>query len=105
MPQFTVYRNMNPKSRADIPFLLDVQANLLAVLGSRVVIPLYRKEACDLLPFSRLAPEFTIEDESCILMTPQLAGVPLKQLGEPVADLSVNRDQIIAALDLLISGF
>jgi toxin CcdB len=37
-------------------------------------------------------------------MTPLLAGVSLKSLGEQVADLSPRRDEIIAALDLLITG-
>lgn len=38
-------------------------------------------------------------------MTPQLAGIPVRQLGEPIATLTDRRAEIIAALDLLITGF
>ena len=32
------------------------------------------------------------------------SGIPKQKMGALVADLSVRRDQIIAALDLLVSG-
>jgi hypothetical protein len=35
----------------------------------------------------------------------QLAGIAKKQLGTQVADLSAQRNEIIAAIDLLIIGF
>jgi len=40
MAQFTVCRNKNPETRSAIPFLLDIQNNLLDDLETRVVIPL-----------------------------------------------------------------
>lgn len=40
MVQFTVHRNSNPATSADYPLLLDVQSDLLADLGTRVVVPL-----------------------------------------------------------------
>jgi toxin CcdB len=39
MPQFTVYRNKNPQTLSAVPFLLDVQHDLLNDLETRVVIP------------------------------------------------------------------
>jgi len=38
------------------------------------------------------------------MMTPQLAGIPKKLLGVAAADLSSRRAEIIAAIDLLITG-
>ena len=38
------------------------------------------------------------------MVTPQLDGIAKKQLGTQVADLSARRNEIIAALDLLITG-
>jgi toxin CcdB len=38
------------------------------------------------------------------MLTPQLAGIAKRQLGEQVADASPRRDAIIAALDMLIAG-
>src|SRR5207249_7588946 len=95
MPQFTVYRNKNPKSKGDIPYLLDVQSDLLGELRTRVVIPLYQKKSTHIKPMIRLTPEFEIEGRKLILMTPQLAGVSIKDLGEPVGDLKQSRLEIL----------
>ena len=38
------------------------------------------------------------------MMTPQLAGVSKKELGQEVADLTDCREAIMAALDFLITG-
>lgn len=105
MAQFTVHRNKNPKSRTEVPYLLDVQSNLLGDLRTRVVIPLFPKRTSGVKPLTRLTPEFQIEGRKVILMTPQLAGISLSDLGEPVGDLSEHRSEIVSALDLLISGF
>jgi toxin CcdB len=40
MAQFTVYRNKNPQTRSTVPFLLDIQNDLLDDLETRVVVPL-----------------------------------------------------------------
>jgi toxin CcdB len=39
-----------------------------------------------------------------VLLTPQLAGIFTKELGPPIADLSHDRQAIMAALDLLSTG-
>ncbi|MGH8711698.1 MAG: CcdB family protein, partial [Burkholderiales bacterium] len=44
MAQFDVYRNANPATRARIPYLLDVQSDLLEPLTTRVVVPLCKPE-------------------------------------------------------------
>jgi len=105
MSQFTVHRNRNSKSATDIPYLLDVQSDLLKDLNTRVVIPLYHDPALKLKPIKKLTPIIQVAGVECIVMTPQLAGIPLKELGEPVASIENQRDEIIAALDLLITGF
>ena len=105
MSQFTVYRNKNPKSKTAIPFLLDIQSNLLSQLGTRVVIPLFHKKSLRIKPLTKLTPELQVDGKKFILMTPQLAGISIKELGEAVGDLSQHRGEIIAALDLLITGF
>jgi len=40
MAQFMVCRNKNPQTSSTIPFLLDVQNDLLDDLETRVVVPL-----------------------------------------------------------------
>ncbi|HXM82444.1 MAG TPA: CcdB family protein [Burkholderiales bacterium] len=104
MAQFDVYRNPNPATRARIPFLLDVQADLLDTLATRIVVPLCRPEVLGGKPAERLNPQFELEGRKLIMLTPELAGVPRKALGERIGNLATERDSIIAALDLAFTG-
>ena len=38
MAQFDVYRNTNPATRTRIPYLLDIQSDLLESISTRVVV-------------------------------------------------------------------
>ncbi|MCJ1885369.1 CcdB family protein [Pseudomonas sp. LA21] len=102
MKQFDLYRNANPRTQAEIPLLLDVQSDLLTSLNTRMVIPLSRGKG--LAGINRLMPEVTVGDETLLLLTPQMAGIARRELGEPVGSLAHHSKDIIAAIDLLISG-
>jgi len=104
MAQFDVYRNAHPASRARVPYLLDVQSDLLDTLATRVVVPLCKPEVLRGKLAERLNPVFEIEGRKMVLLTPELAGVSRKSLGEKIANLANRRDSIIAALDLVITG-
>lgn len=104
MAQFTVHKNANPATKSAIPYLLDVQSNLIDALSTRVVVPLYPVTALKRGALATLTPVFEVDGESLVMMTPQLAGVPSKALGSAVTDLSAYREQIMAALDFLITG-
>ncbi len=104
MTQFTVYRNPNRRTRNDIPYLLDVQSHLLAELRTRVVIPLAQSTTLNHRAMATLTPLFELEGQTLALLTPQLAGISIQELGEPVADWTLHRDRIIAALDFLLTG-
>lgn len=105
MAQFDVYRNADPASKSRIPLLLDVQADLLDGLATRIVIPLCRPEFVGRKPVERLNPELEFEGRKLVLLTQELAGVPRKALGQRVGNLSGERREIIAALDFAITGF
>ena len=104
MAQFDVYRNANPATRARVPYLLDVQSDLLDTLATRVVVPLCKPEVLRGKLAERLNPVFEVEGRKMVLLTPELAGVSRKALGEQIANLANRRDSIIAALDLVITG-
>jgi toxin CcdB len=53
---------------------------------------------------SRLCPTIHIEQGDFVVLTQQMASVPVKILAESVTDLSIYRDEIIAAIDFLITG-
>jgi len=103
MAQFDVYLNPNRSTRQAIPYLLDVQADLLDSLTTRVVVPLLRAEIME-LSASKLNPKFTINNTVVVVSSAELAGVSIRSLGEKVASLKAQRNEIIAALDLLFTG-
>lgn len=104
MAQFDVYRNANPATHARIPYLLDVQSDLLDPLATRVVVPLCKPEVLKSKLAERLNPVFEIETRKMVMLTPELAGVSRKVLGERIGNLSKERRSIVAALDLLFTG-
>jgi len=103
MAQLDVYLNPNSSTSQTIPYLLDVQADLLDRLATRVVVPLVRAEAMG-LSASKLNPKFTVDNNVVVMSSAELAGVTHRSLGEKVVSLKVQRDEIIAALDLLFTG-
>jgi len=104
MPQFTVYRNPNPDTKATYPLLVDVQSDLIADLATRMVVPLSPASAMKGKLIKTLTPLFEIDGKQYAMLTPQMAGISRKQLGAKAGDLAAHRDEIIAALDLLITG-
>jgi toxin CcdB len=105
MTQFTVYRNKNVHTKATLPLLVDVQSELLEDLKTRVVIPLTKSGSLARKPLSQLMPVMRFEDDTYVLLTPQLAGIARSDLGAAVGTLAGQRDTILAAMDFLILGF
>ncbi len=99
MARFDVYKNPDGPG-----CLLDIQADLLGHLNTRVVVPL--------LPLSlapqaarTLNPSFDIGDETLVMATQFMAAVPASMLRAPLTSLGTRRDEIVAAIDLLMQGF
>ena len=90
--------------RARRGWLLDVQSDLIALLTTRVVIPLWPAARAP-QPVRDLHPIFTIDGREFILLTHLMAAVPRAELGRPEGSLAHERDAITRALDLLFTGF
>ncbi len=60
MAQFDVHRNADPASRKTFPLLLDIQADILESLATRVVVPL-AEVARGGVPITRLMPVFEVD--------------------------------------------
>ncbi len=105
MAQFALYRNKDPRTRAAIPLLVDIQNDLLESLGTRVVIPLSKAGNLRRNPLDALTPVLEIEGEDYVLLTPQLAGVARSDLGAPAGSVAQHRAQIVAALDFMVAGY
>jgi len=103
MAQFDVHKNQNPKASGLIPFVLDIQNDLLADLATTVAIPLYVGGAAT-RGITRLTPEVSVNGQTYLLLTPELAGIPRKALGPVVGNLADCRDDIMGAVDFLLAG-
>jgi len=104
MAQFDVYMNSNPESKQTIPYLLDVQGDLLSNLATRVVVPLISVSAMG-KAVKYLNPQFSVKRTKMIMSTAELAGVTVNSLGDRVCSLKDHRNEIIAAIDFLITGY
>jgi toxin CcdB len=99
MARFCVYRISDSHILA-----LDLQANILESLKTRVIAPLY---PIDELSWSitRLSPRFTINGEIFVMATQRMVAISVHEIGDFVIDLSSRSDDIVAATDFLFQGF
>lgn len=104
MAQFDVYLNPNSATNKTVPYFLNVQADLLDSLHTRVIVPLVREKEMG-GAIKGLHLKCKVKGETLVLSTAELAGLPLRALGDKVMSLKSKRDEIIAALDLVFTGF
>lgn len=99
MPRFDVYA-----SRSGPMLLLDVQADILDPLNTRIVVPLMAIETAP-APARRLNPVFTIDGAERVMVTQFLSAVRISDLGPKIGDLGAEQDQVKDALNMLFQGF
>jgi toxin CcdB len=98
--QFAVY----PMPRGRTGFIVDVQSRLLEDLATRVVIPLVPQAVAPRIPMKTLNPVLAFNGATFVLMTQNMASIPVAEMGRSVGTLAVERDQIVRAIDALLSG-
>jgi toxin CcdB len=102
--QFDVVDNPFPRSRERQPFLVTLQSDLLArSLDTVVVAPLQRAGSGSFV--DRLNPAVEVEGQPFVLVAQELVTVRKSVLGTARGSVAGERDGIIAALDLLFTGF
>jgi|SRR5271165_412908 len=102
MAQFDVHRNIG-RHRATIPFVVIAQSSLFDDYRRRVVVPLIRKSAIGKRSHTSRNPTFKIRGTPVVLHPFEIVSVPIEQLGELAGTLAEESQQIIAALDELLS--
>jgi toxin CcdB len=84
-------------------WLLEVHADLLRDLNTRVVVPLMPRDRAP-LPAARLNPVLVVAGTGQVMVTQFLSAVPVALLkGAPVS-LTAQAEPIMGALDLLLTG-
>jgi toxin CcdB len=100
--QCDVYEN--PRDSAGYaPFLLDIQADLLSGLDTHVVVPLVRAQSFG-RRVERLHPMFEVAGQQVVMATHLMAAIQRRSAGAQVTTLADQRDTIISAIDVLLSG-
>jgi toxin CcdB len=104
MKQFDVVANPFPRSRERQPFLVALQSDLLVrSLDSVVVAPL--EPALSGTFADRLNPRVEVDGEPFVLVAQELVTVRKSALGSARGSIAGERDAVLAALDLLFTGF
>lgn len=104
MAQFDVYRNPEAATRSRIPYVVDLQSDLLADLPTRLVAPLRIGDDALRNAPRRLCPTFDVLGTAVVMYPQQMAGLPAKILGRPVASLRDSRAVLVDAVDAVLSG-
>jgi toxin CcdB len=68
-----------------------------------VVVPLVVTAAIP-IPGRHLNPAFSVGETMVIMSTAEIAGVSVKSLGKKVCSIKQYRNEIVAAIDFLITG-
>ena len=103
MAQFDIHARPGRHPDDPLHFLLDLQADLLDTLQTRLVAPLARLDSVQ-TPIRTLNPRVDVHGESFLLLTHLCAAVPLRSLGETIGTARGQRDEIVKAIDLLVTG-
>lgn len=99
MPRFDVYRD--PEGEG---YLVDVQADAMSHLNTRMVIPLMRPPHAP-QPARILNPVVMLDELPHVLATQYMAAIEARHLKNAVGTLGDRRHEITLAIDLLLQGF
>ncbi|MEO1109844.1 MAG: CcdB family protein [Pseudomonadota bacterium] len=84
--------------------VVDVQADLLEELRTRIVIPLLKFDQAP-KPAKYLNPVFEIDAQQYVLKTEFLSAVDKALLSKPIMNLGAKDTDITRALDMAFQGF
>ena len=104
MAQWDVYANPSGRLRDEIPFLVDLQSDLLSALDTRLVAPLALTRVAPTALPRGLCPGFTVEGMSVVLLPQESGPISARLLKRKVVSLRAHAHEIVGALDAVIGG-
>ena len=104
MAQYDVYPNPNPRSRDSVPYVVDVQSDLLDVLRTRLAVPLSRIGVERPGLPRRLIPIVVVKGERLAVHPHEAAGIEARLLRRRVVSIAEHAGEIRDALDAVVSG-
>jgi toxin CcdB len=101
--QFDVFDNPIPRARRDFPFVVVLQSDVASTGRDRIVAPLVLRKRMAKVA-GRLTPIVSVGGVEHVLLVPRMTSVASIDLRITKAQLVVNRDAIVAAIDFLFLG-
>ena len=96
-----ICRNPDNPPNGPTPYLLIVQGDYVFVQSTRVVVPLMILDAVSPIVGGGLMPLFNIENHDVAMVTPEIAGIPVQDIGSVVASAQDRHHEVRRALDIL----
>lgn len=105
MDQYCAYENTG--SGKDVyPFLVSLQHPVASVLKHVLVAPVIAlSQFSSEGPPAKIFPVVKICGQSYVVMTHMMTGIPVKNVGDCVGDLTADRTVLRDAIDFLINGY
>lgn len=97
MAQFDVHQ-------IDGAYVINCQSDFLNHYDTRLVVPLLPLGKGPVVA-KRFNPVFEVKDRQLVMYTQYAAALQLRRLGAAVSSLKSKRDEIVAAIDMLVTGF
>lgn len=104
MARFDIYPNPIVEDRAEFPFVLQIQSDLLYQFTERVCVPLVRVQAVPGLT-ERFNPTIDVAGESLRLHPLGISVFYVSELRASVASAQARALEIETALDMLLRGY
>ena len=105
MEQFCAYQNKG-QGKGAYPYLVNFQHPVASVLKHVLVAPAIElAQLSGSKPPAKICPVVDIAGKAHVVMTHMMAGLPAKEVGERIADLTHERTALRDALDFLINGY
>lgn len=105
MKQYFVYQNEG-SGRKIYPYLINLQHPVANVLKHVLVAPAIElSQLQGRNPPAKICPVVDIVGKPHVVMTHMMAGIPEKELGVGIADLTHERTALRDALEFLVNGY
>jgi toxin CcdB len=103
MAQYDVHRNADDETAPNFPYIVDMQADLLRHLETRLVVPLGRASP-RIQSLTRLTPRVEVDGEPLLFLVNHTVSVPRSILGPIVGSVAENGVDLLNAIDFLLTG-
>lgn len=105
MEQYCAYENTG-SGKSVYPFLISLQHPVAAVLQHVLVAPVIAlSQFPNEVPPAKICPVVSVGEQAYVVMTYMMTGIPVKNVGNFVGDLTANRAELRDAIDFLLNGY